>query len=192
MSKSQYHLEYAAWALKSEQSKSLLSSDRSVPQYGAVAPSCDSSLLEGKKKTIGFWSAVFIIFNRIIGTGYVYMLPMTLMLEADEVSAKGSSPRQRRCFPSAGALGCRCLCHFLLSDNSYLYLCRTLWLVGSLLAAAGMQIYIVWGCVRVDHDSASHTPINLFKGISQKRGREKLSRISISQASILYHMPLCS
>jgi len=80
MSKSQYHLEYAAWALKSEQSKSLLSSDRSVPQYGAVAPSCDSSLLEGKKKTIGFWSAVFIIFNRIIGTGYVYMLPMTLCL----------------------------------------------------------------------------------------------------------------
>jgi len=69
MSKSQYHLEYAAWTLKAEQSKSLLGSNRSVPQYGAVPQGSDSSLLENKK-TIGFWSAVFIIFNRIIGTGY--------------------------------------------------------------------------------------------------------------------------
>jgi len=62
-------------------------------------------------------------------------------------------------------------------------------LVGSLLAAAGMQVYIVWGCVRVDNYFTFHM-INLSKGISKKRSREKLSRIFISQASILRHMPL--
>ena len=87
MSKSQYHLEHAAWALKTEQSKSLLGSNRSVPQYGAVPQGSDSSLLENKK-TIGFWSAVFIIFNRIIGTGYAWMSLMALMFETNEVLEK--------------------------------------------------------------------------------------------------------
>jgi len=86
MSKSQYHLEHAAWTLKTEQSKSLLSIHRSVPQYGAVPQGSDSSLLE-KKKTIGFWSAVFIIFNRIIGTGYAW-ISLVALFGTNEVPKK--------------------------------------------------------------------------------------------------------
>ncbi|KAF5349552.1 hypothetical protein D9756_008800 [Leucocoprinus leucothites] len=111
MSKSQYLLEYAAWSLKSQQSRSLLASSPSVPRYGAV-PSKDPNVFppSEKQRTIGFWSAVFIIFNRIIGTGIFATPAVVLSL--------------------SGSVG----------------LSMTLWLIGSLMAAAGMQVYIIWGC----------------------------------------------
>lgn len=75
MSKSHYLLDYMAWVLKTEQSKSLLDNGPSVPRYGAVpSQKSEEAHPASKKKTIGFWSAVFIIFNRIIGTGYVLIL----------------------------------------------------------------------------------------------------------------------
>ncbi|KAF7773105.1 hypothetical protein Agabi119p4_5272 [Agaricus bisporus var. burnettii] len=62
-----------------------------------------------RKKTIGFFSVVFIIFNRIIGTG-IFATPAAIL-------------------SLSGSVGLSLL----------------LWILGSLYAAAGMQVYIVWG-----------------------------------------------
>ncbi|KXN82126.1 High-affinity methionine permease [Leucoagaricus sp. SymC.cos] len=84
----------------------VLLADSDFPSYGSVPQDTPND----KKKTIGFWSAVFIIFNRIIGTG-IFATPAAVL-------------------SLSGSVG----------------LSMSLWLLGSLLAAAGMQVYIVWGC----------------------------------------------
>ncbi|KXN82021.1 High-affinity methionine permease [Leucoagaricus sp. SymC.cos] len=106
MLKSQYLLEYAAWRVRT-QSQSLLRNN-DIGRYGAVSGVQGSA--PATKKTIGFWSAVFVIFNRIIGTG-IFATPATVLA-------------------LSGSVG----------------LSISLWLLGSLLAAAGMQVFIVWGC----------------------------------------------
>ncbi|KAF9483230.1 amino acid transporter [Pholiota conissans] len=58
---------------------------------------------------VGVVSAVFIIFNRIIGTG-IFATPSTIL-------------------SFSGSVG----------------LSFVMWLVGALIAAAGMQVYIIWG-----------------------------------------------
>ncbi|KXN87037.1 High-affinity methionine permease [Leucoagaricus sp. SymC.cos] len=109
MSKSQYILDYAAWKVKSGQSQTLLTNNLDVPRYGTIQDS-EAAPPPIKARTIGFWSAVFIIFNRIIGTG-IFATPAAVL-------------------SLSGSVG----------------LSMVLWLLGSLLAAAGMQVYIIWGC----------------------------------------------
>lgn len=62
-----------------------------------------------KRRQIGLVSAIFIIFNRIIGTG-VFATPGSIL---------GSS----------GSVG----------------LSLFMWLIGAIIAAAGMKVYIIWG-----------------------------------------------
>ncbi|KIM37300.1 hypothetical protein M413DRAFT_448598 [Hebeloma cylindrosporum] len=62
-----------------------------------------------ERRQIGLFSAVFIIFNRIIGTG-VFATPSSIL---------GLS----------GSVG----------------LSLFMWIIGALIAAAGMQVYIIWG-----------------------------------------------
>ncbi|TFK71674.1 high affinity methionine permease [Pluteus cervinus] len=64
---------------------------------------------ESSRRQIGLTSAVFLIFNRIIGTG-VFATPSTIL----------------RLTGSEG-------------------LALTMWLIGAVFAAAGMQVYIIWG-----------------------------------------------
>ncbi|KIM37286.1 hypothetical protein M413DRAFT_77300 [Hebeloma cylindrosporum] len=61
------------------------------------------------KRQIGVVSAVFIIFNRLIGTG-IFATPSTIL-------------------KFSGSIG----------------LSLSLWILGSVIAAAGMQVYIIWG-----------------------------------------------
>ncbi|KAF9459045.1 high affinity methionine permease [Collybia nuda] len=61
------------------------------------------------KRQIGVFSAVFIIFNRIIGTG-VFATPSTILA-------------------LSGSVG----------------LSMIMWVIGAIVAIAGMQVYIVWG-----------------------------------------------
>ncbi|KAF8193407.1 high affinity methionine permease [Pholiota molesta] len=72
--------------------------------YGSTPPK-----VVQQKRQIGVVSAVFIIFNRIIGTG-IFATPSTIL---------GFS----------GSVG----------------LSFVMWLIGALIAAAGMQVYIIWG-----------------------------------------------
>ncbi|KAF7760591.1 hypothetical protein Agabi119p4_11267 [Agaricus bisporus var. burnettii] len=90
--------------MSSLQSEALLAG-ADVRHYGK--PSRSSSV--NRKKGIGFFSVVFIIFNRIIGTG-IFATPATVL-------------------SLSGSVGLSLL----------------LWTLGSLYAAAGMQVYIVWG-----------------------------------------------
>ncbi|KAG6901145.1 hypothetical protein C0995_016511 [Termitomyces sp. Mi166 len=62
-----------------------------------------------KRRQIGLVSAVFIIFNRMIGTG-VFATPSTIL-------------------SLSGSVG----------------LSLFMWVIGAIIAAAGMQVYIVWG-----------------------------------------------
>ncbi|KAF9545394.1 high affinity methionine permease [Agrocybe pediades] len=61
------------------------------------------------RRQIGLFSAVFIIFNRIIGTG-VFATPSSIL-------------------NLSGSVG----------------LSLIMWVIGAIIAAAGMQVYIVWG-----------------------------------------------
>lgn len=76
---------------------------RNTSQYGA------SQVRETRKTHIGVFSAMFIIFNRLIGTG-IFATPAVILV-------------------FSGSIGMSLL----------------LWVVGSLYALAGMQVYIVWG-----------------------------------------------
>ncbi|PPQ92637.1 hypothetical protein CVT25_007716 [Psilocybe cyanescens] len=67
----------------------------------------DDSIPE--RRQIGLFSAVFIIFNRIIGTG-VFATPSSILT-------------------LSGSVG----------------LSLFMWVIGAVIAAAGMQVYIVWG-----------------------------------------------
>ncbi|KAF5379736.1 hypothetical protein D9615_005786 [Tricholomella constricta] len=72
---------------------------------------------EGKtqeQRQIGTVSAVFIIFNRIIGTG-VFATPSTILTHSGSVGM------------------------------SLVTMYRIMWLVGAIITAAGMQVYITWG-----------------------------------------------
>ncbi|KAF8885470.1 amino acid/polyamine transporter I [Infundibulicybe gibba] len=62
-----------------------------------------------ERRQIGLFSAVFIIFNRIIGTG-VFATPSTIL-------------------SLSGSVG----------------LSLFMWIIGAVIAAAGMQVYIIWG-----------------------------------------------
>lgn len=68
----------------------------------------DNSNVENRRQ-IGLTSAVFIIFNRIIGTG-VFATPSSIL-------------------SFSGSVG----------------LSLFMWVIGAIIAAAGMQVYIVWG-----------------------------------------------
>ncbi|KAF9446972.1 high affinity methionine permease [Macrolepiota fuliginosa MF-IS2] len=90
--------------MSSSESESLASAG--VQHYGSIQ---QDSPAHHQKKDIGIVSAVFIIFNRIIGTGI---------------------------FATPGAI---------LALTGSVGLSLLLWLLGTLIAAAGMQTYIVWG-----------------------------------------------
>lgn len=68
----------------------------------------DNSNVENRRQ-IGLLSAIFIIFNRIIGTG-VFATPSSIL-------------------SYSGSVG----------------LSLFMWVIGAIIAAAGMQVYIVWG-----------------------------------------------
>jgi len=84
--------------------------------YGSVEeayPSADvseTSSLPDRRK-IGTVSAVFIIFNRMIGTG-VFATPSTIL-------------------SLSGSVG----------------MALFMWVIGAIIAAAGMWVYVVWGTV---------------------------------------------
>lgn len=88
--------------------------DESLNESSALLPSRKDGLTvhskcERGKPRIGVFSAVFIIFNRIIGTGIFATPSMILGL--------------------SGSVG----------------LSLSMWLLGALIAAAGMRTYIIWG-----------------------------------------------
>ncbi|GMK59031.1 hypothetical protein CspeluHIS016_0700460 [Cutaneotrichosporon spelunceum] len=98
----------------------MLKDESGTPFYGstlvgpAVASDKDSEGLASVpdfpgRRQIGIVSAVFIIFNRMIGTG-VFATPSTIL-------------------SLSGSVG----------------MSLVMWLVGSVIAAAGMWVYIVWG-----------------------------------------------
>ncbi|KAK0203145.1 high affinity methionine permease [Desarmillaria ectypa] len=62
-----------------------------------------------EKRTIGLWSAVFLIFNRIIGTG-IFATPSTIL-------------------SSSGSVG----------------LALFLWVIGGIIAASGLAVYVEFG-----------------------------------------------
>ncbi|KAM5539761.1 hypothetical protein V8D89_006574 [Ganoderma adspersum] len=68
----------------------------------------DAANVPGRKQ-IGLFSAIFIIFNRIIGTG-IFSTPSTILA-------------------LSGSVG----------------LALFMWVIGSVIAAAGMWVYVVWG-----------------------------------------------
>jgi hypothetical protein len=65
----------------------------------------------GPKRQIGVVSAVFIIFNRMIGTG-IFATPS-----------------------------------YILSLSGSVGMSLIMWVIGSIIAAAGMWVYVVWGTV---------------------------------------------
>ncbi|PPR02166.1 hypothetical protein CVT24_011354, partial [Panaeolus cyanescens] len=81
--------------------------DTSRSDYGTINGERRRS--ESPRRQIGIISAVFIIFNRMIGTG-IFATPSTIL---------GFS----------GSIGLSLL----------------MWIIGALIASAGMQVYIVWG-----------------------------------------------
>ncbi|KAH9481926.1 High-affinity methionine permease [Psilocybe cubensis] len=84
--------------------------DSETEGYGSLADESVQSRAENHpKRQIGVVSAVFIIFNRIIGTG-IFATPSTIL---------GFS----------GSVG----------------LSLVMWIIGAVIAAAGMQVYIIWG-----------------------------------------------
>ena len=64
---------------------------------------------------------------------------------------------------------------------------RLLWMVGAVIAAAGMQVYIIWGSVR---RGRSRTTIHLIfhSGLTSQRWGEELPRISRSQTQVTHHI----
>ncbi|BEI82026.1 hypothetical protein CcaverHIS002_0211860 [Cutaneotrichosporon cavernicola] len=84
--------------------------DKRVPYYGSLGSDKDTeSLHSDDRRQIGLVSAVFIILNRMIGTG-VFATPSTIL-------------------SLSGSVG----------------MSLVMWVVGSIIAAAGMWVYIVWG-----------------------------------------------
>ncbi|KAG2017340.1 high affinity methionine permease [Coprinopsis cinerea AmutBmut pab1-1] len=81
---------------------------RSNGNYGAISSDTASASVD-RKRTIGTFSAVFIIFNRIIGTG-IFATPGTIL-------------------NFSGSIG----------------LSLIMWVIGAVIAFAGMRVYIVWG-----------------------------------------------
>ncbi|PPQ86026.1 hypothetical protein CVT26_013963 [Gymnopilus dilepis] len=100
----------------------LIADTEYTSNYGTEAPllRSDASSANGNgtpsksqraqpKRRIGVFSAVFIIFNRLIGTG-IFANPSTILA-------------------FSGSVG----------------LSLVMWVLGSVIAAAGMQVYIIWG-----------------------------------------------
>ncbi|KDR72257.1 hypothetical protein GALMADRAFT_102004 [Galerina marginata CBS 339.88] len=91
----------------------LLSLSQDSREYGISCINVETDRpgqrIEPPKRQIGVVSAVFIIFNRIIGTG-IFATPSTIL---------GFS----------GSVG----------------LSLVMWIVGAVIAAVGMQVYIIWG-----------------------------------------------
>ncbi|ODQ66236.1 amino acid transporter [Nadsonia fulvescens var. elongata DSM 6958] len=78
---------------------------------GTMDPSASSSELgEPLKKDIGVFSAIFLIFNRMVGTG-IFATPATIYV---------------LCGSSVG-------------------LSLFIWVIGAIIAAAGMTVYLEWG-----------------------------------------------
>lgn len=69
------------------------------------------------RRQIGVVSAVFIIFNRMVGTG-VFATPS-----------------------------------YILSLSGSVGLALFMWVIGSIIAATGMWVYVVWGTVSIVHCS---------------------------------------
>ncbi|KAJ3537275.1 hypothetical protein NMY22_g5656 [Coprinellus aureogranulatus] len=98
-------------SIPSDNKEKKTASDISVDVHSTDAESIkfvDDSNVENRRQ-IGLVSAIFIIFNRIIGTG-VFATPSSIL---------GFS----------GSVG----------------LSLFMWIIGAVIAAAGMQVYIVWG-----------------------------------------------
>ncbi|KAJ3568786.1 hypothetical protein NP233_g5490 [Leucocoprinus birnbaumii] len=76
MSRWQYLLEYAAWRERTQSRPLLQAND--AEQYGTIPEQPTLPSNSTTKKAIGFWSSVFIIFNRMIGTG-IFATPATVL-----------------------------------------------------------------------------------------------------------------
>lgn len=97
----------AASHLTAEESEPLLAAHENDAQvtatYGTLRGTTEV------KRQIGIFSAVFIIFNRIIGTG-IFATPSLILSLSGSVGVS-----------------------------------MVMWIVGAIIAAAGMQVYIIWG-----------------------------------------------
>lgn len=63
-----------------------------------------------------------------------------------------------------------------------------MWLIGAIIAAAGMNVYIVWGSVSLALDYRMRLLwLTSAAGIAQKRWREELSGVSRPEAKVPNH-----
>jgi hypothetical protein len=110
-----FHLRRRSKILMSEPLSQHLFGPTHTVQYGAVS----QITIREQKRTIGFWSAVCIIFNRIIGTGYETFVFGKLVNNMITLIIASSLHKQQSS-PSAGVWDCRCM----LCDHSW---CSTVW-----------------------------------------------------------------
>jgi hypothetical protein len=64
-----------------------------------------------------------------------------------------------------------------------------MWVIGAIIAAAGMKVYIIWGSVSpylVPHPKPSHRSV----GPTKERRREELSRVPFQKAQVPDHFSL--
>ena len=82
----------------------------------------------------------------------------------------------------------------LLSLHRWMVLdkrCSFMWIIGAIIAAAGMQVYIVWGTVRLLYSGLIPRSLNTIKGCPQERRREELSGIHFQEATVPHNLDLC-
>lgn len=102
------------------------------------------------RRQIGLFSAVFIIFNRIIGTGYVVSSPLSILMLILALQCVRDTERHSRTKWKCWDVTVRWRIVFFLG-RSLTVSFRFMWVIGSIIAAAGMWVYVVWGTVSSNH-----------------------------------------
>ena len=113
--------------LKSSSGSSKYGSVVDEPIVRSTVGDSDEDSVNPERRQIGLTSAIFIIFNRIIGTG-VFATPSSIL-------------------SLSGSVGLSLCVFYLLCKIICLFRHRFMWVIGAIIASAGMWTYIVWGTV---------------------------------------------
>ncbi len=82
-----------------------------------------------ERRTIGLWSAVFLIFNRIIGTGYATTLAPSVIIIVNSHHNDSIFATPSTILSSSGSVG----------------LALFMWVIGGIIAASGLAVYVEFG-----------------------------------------------